>query len=151
MNARRRIVNNQQGFTLIEIIAVLVLLGILAAVAVPKYMDLTDTARQKAAQGQIAEVKGRLSSGVNGYMLTNSGRKPTGADLLTCLNATGAPAVAGDSCPSGGVANTCPTADTLEGDFNFSCAAAGNVITITVSQVQGQPIAANNTATFTIQ
>ena len=31
---------NQKGFTLIEIIAVLVILGVLAAVAIPKYQDL---------------------------------------------------------------------------------------------------------------
>ena len=36
--------NNQKGFTLVEIIAVLVILGILAAVAVPKFLDLSDSA-----------------------------------------------------------------------------------------------------------
>ena len=47
---------NQQGFTLIEIIAVLVILGILAAVAIPKYNDLQQVAGEKAAAGVAASV-----------------------------------------------------------------------------------------------
>lgn len=61
MRPRHSTINNQKGFTLIEIIAVLVLLGILAAVAVPKYMDLTDDAKQKAVDAGIAELNSRES------------------------------------------------------------------------------------------
>jgi prepilin-type N-terminal cleavage/methylation domain-containing protein len=55
-------VRNQKGFTLIEIIAVLVILGILAAVAIPRFMDLTTVASDKAAMQAVAEGKSRLSN-----------------------------------------------------------------------------------------
>ncbi len=78
---------NQKGFTLIEIIAVLVILGILAAVAVPKYLDLQGEAKIKAAQGQVAEIKGTLSTAWGKAMLANNGTA-TIAQVMTAANLT---------------------------------------------------------------
>ena len=48
----------QKGFTLIELVMVIVILGVLAATALPKFVDLKTDARQAALDG----VRGALSS-----------------------------------------------------------------------------------------
>lgn len=62
---------NQRGFTLVEIIAVLIILGILSAVAVPRYMSLTVDAKNSAAQAAVAEGKARVNQQAASYLLQN--------------------------------------------------------------------------------
>ena len=52
-------VSDKSGFTLLELIVVLALLAILAAVSVPKFIDLSANAEQKALRTGVAELNGR--------------------------------------------------------------------------------------------
>jgi MSHA pilin protein MshA len=53
----------QAGFTLIELVIVIVILGILAATAAPKFIDLTGDARKSARSGAVGAINSALSMG----------------------------------------------------------------------------------------
>ena len=65
--------NKKNGFTLIELIIVMVILGIMAAVAVPRYLDSISNAEQSAEDAMINSIKSGLSQYANNS-LYESGR-----------------------------------------------------------------------------
>ena len=52
---------SERGFTLIELVIVIVILGILAAVAIPKYEDMQEQARSATLKGQLGSIRSAVA------------------------------------------------------------------------------------------
>jgi MSHA pilin protein MshA len=81
----------QQGFTLVELVTVLVILGILAAVAVPKYVSYTSEARTAALNGLAGGLRAAVSLSQAKYMVVGN----TASTSITLADGTSVTTTAG--------------------------------------------------------
>ena len=94
----KKMIKNEKGFTLIEIIAVIIIIGILAAVAVPKFFSMQEDAKKAALSGALAEAQARFNHAYAKYILTEK-KAPAGvADLTVAayLGTDGADGIGGE-------------------------------------------------------
>jgi prepilin-type N-terminal cleavage/methylation domain-containing protein len=74
---RQRERNDQQGFTMIELLIVIIVIAILAAIAIPTYLGQ----RQKAKDAAVKEAVHSLQVGVQSYAVDHNDTYPASGDL----------------------------------------------------------------------
>ena len=83
---RRRMANEDEGFTLIELMVVVLIIAILMAIAIPTFLGAQDRARDRGAQSNLRNAitaAKTLATDQAGYFINSAGAALTEGDLAT--------------------------------------------------------------------
>lgn len=90
----------QRGFTLIELVMVIVILGVLAAVAIPKFVDLKGDAQQAAMTGVAGAAASASAINYAGCAISTAASAPTKCKVVNSCDSI-KQALSGSDWPSG--------------------------------------------------
>jgi len=88
-----RLLINSRGFTLIELIIIIIILGIIVAVALPKYLEMKAEAQNGTARGILGTLRGANSVLFARYVLSGTGVPYTMGDIAAMVNIQGVSAI----------------------------------------------------------